>query len=285
MSQLKKFQEAAEQAERDLLAANPPEPEPVPEPPIEEAKPEPEPEPIPAVDDEKYKAAVRAMNEAQRKAAEAAKREEEFTKEKQALEAKLQEALERAQKAAEKPQPVDEEEDELERDLPEVTKIAKRAAEKAKLELQKELADLKKWRSEQEERFKTSEQEVLARAIASEVKTAHPDYEQVVASEEMVAWVNNEAPPIYKAIFEGTVPSTGKDRILVLDAFKATRPAPKKDSATPSDTKAPVKDSPAIQTKTQTKKLPTEAEMIAFSRNIHRMTPEQIAEFEARLEA
>lgn len=293
MSQLKKFQEAAEQMEKDLLEAASAEPE---QEPSEETKLESEPpqesptEQKPVFDEEEYKKQVKAMNAAQQAAADAEKRKAEAEKllaeiseRREAEEKRTQELLERAKKAAEAAKPVDEEEDELERDLPEVTKIAKRAAEKAKLELQKKIDEFDKWRAQQEERSKLTEQEALARAIASEVKTAHPDYEQVVASEEMVAWVNNDAPPIYKAIFEGSVPSTAKDRILVLDAFKSTRPAPKQGSNTPSDVKAPVKDSPSINTKTQVKKLPTESEMIEFSRNIHKMTPEQIAAFEARL--
>lgn len=284
--QLKKFQEAADKAEQEFLAAVNPEPEPEPEPSPEttpESAPEPEP-PAPSAEDEKYKAAVRAMNEAQRKAAEAARREEEFTREKQALEAKLQEALERAERIAEAAKAQPAEEDDLESDMPEVARIAERKAKKALTPLEQRLADIEKKLEEERTRNKELEKQTRAEMLYKEVKQTHPDYEDLVASDDMQAWINTEAPPIYKAIFEGSVPMTARDAIAVLNAFKATRPAPKTATA-PTDTKAPVKAPPAINTQPQTKKLPTEAEMVTFSRNIHRMTPEQIAEFEARLEA
>lgn len=312
MSKLKKFQEEAAKAEQEYLTQFT---DPVeetkdvkPEVPAEEqptettevkadtdgAKTEevaPEPTTEPSEFEKKYKDSLKGMNEAQRKAAESAKIAEDAQKRSQELEARLNEFLENAKKAQSttKAEPVEEELDDLERDLPEVSKIARKNADRVQRALEQKLAELEKWKVTQEERVRAAEQESLARSIYSEVSKVHPDYEQVVGSDEMVAWINNEAPPIYKAIFEGTVPSTAKDRILVLDAFKHTTTPTKKvvTASTPgaAEVAAPVKTNTPISTKPKSEEPLSEKDLDYFMHNSQRMSQEELAKWNTRIEA
>lgn len=303
MSKIKQFEEEAAKADKEFAAmfsdpvgeTKDPEtvPDPAPEPVVEEAAQEPvtTPDPVPEPNDleKKYKDSLKGMNEAQRKAAEAAKIAEEANRRAQEAEDRLKEILEDAKKPKEptKVEPVDDDLEELERDLPEVAKIVKRNAERVKSELERRLADFEKWKNAQEERVKLTEQETLARTIYSEVSKIHPDYEQVVNSDEMVAWINNEAPPIFRAIFDGSVPSTAKDRILVLDAFKqSTTPAKKVVTAsTPgaAEIAAPVKTNTQISTKPKSDEPLTEKDLDYFMHNSHKMSAEELAKWESRI--
>lgn len=288
----KDFAEAAEQAEKEFLAAIEPEtpPEEAANPEVQTLEPAEQPEaPAPSVvEEDKYKAAVKAMNEAQRKAAEAAKREEEFTKRQAELEAKLNEALESARKIAEsaKAQPVDDDDD-LEADMPEVSRIAEKKTRKALTPLEQRLAEIEKEMKAVKERNTKLEEDTRAKTMYSEIKVSHPDFEDVLASEEMQAWITNEAPPIYKAIFDGAVPYVAKDAIAVLNAFKQTQTPKKSQPAkqTPSDAEiaAPVKVAPQVSTQTKTKPLPTAKEMDWFMHNAHKLNAVELAEWEARL--
>lgn len=295
-NKVKEFEEAVKQAEADLAAVYPPAAEeakledaPVPEAP---AEPVPAPEtPTPEPENEwekKYKDSIKGMNEAQRKAAELAKAKEEQDKRISDMEAKLQEALEHAKKVQEsaKAQPV-EIEDDLEADMPEVAKIAQKYASKAQKDLEKRLAEIDARLKAEEENRKRIESDTTARKMMDEIKTVHPDYDTVVNSDEMVNWINNDAPPIYKAIFEGAIPFHAKDAIAVLNAYKSTTtPKPKAPVAsTPSaaEVAAPVKTTTPISTRLKTDAPLTEKDMEYFMHNSHRMKSEELAEWDRKL--
>lgn len=290
------FAEAAEKAEKEFLAQFQPdeseaEPEKVTEPdsnPVAEAEPTPEPEPEPPqIDEEKYKAHVKAMNAAQRKVAELAKREEELNKRLEEQEAKLKEALEAAKARQQEPRQPDPE-DEWEADMPEVTKIAQRKAAEIEKKMQARLDAMEASLKAQEEFRQKIDAEASARKLREDIAAAHPDYDKHTSSEEMVAWINNEAPPIYKAIFEGSIPFTAKDAIAVLNAYKSTL-APtqqaSKQSPSAADVGTSVKSNPNISTKNAAEKPVTEKEMEWFMHNSHKLKPEELAEWDRRLSA
>lgn len=240
-------------------------------------------------EDEKYKAAVKAMNEAQRKAAEAAKREEEFLKRETELKEKLEQAQEAARLAMERVPPkveAQEEHDDLEDDLPEVARIAERKAKKAMSPLEKRIADIEARQEAERVNRERLSQDAVAMKMLEEIKVVHPDYDQLVNSEEMTAWINNEAPPIYKSIFDGTIPFQTKDAIAVLNAYKSTT-TPKQASApaTPSaaEVAAPVRTNPNIAPKLTPDRELTAKDYDYFMHNSHRMKPEELAEWDRRL--
>lgn len=308
MSKAEEFQKAAEEEERkfremfekgDEAEPAPADPTPVETPaedaPVDEPEPTPgpsdtpEPTPTPAeeikvVDENKYKAAVKAMNEAQRKAAEAAKREEEFQKREAELEAKLKEL------SAPKPvQRVEEPEDELETDLPEVVKIAERKARKAIAPLEEQVAELRKaLKEERESRSRAAAEDASAKML-TQIKSAHPDYDDVIQSDEMVAWINNDAPPIYKAIYEGSIPFQARDAIAVLDAYKQTLTPVKakvsKVSPGAAEIAAPVRTNTQIAPKANVIEPPTAKEMDWFMHNSHKLSQAELAEWDRRLSA
>ena len=298
---LREFEEAAKKAEEEFLAVNPQtvietkseeqnQDQPTPEP---EPEPQPTPEPVPAEDPEKkYKDLLKGMNEAQRKAAEAAKAKEETDKRLAELEKSYQEILEKAKKEKEstKVSPVEDPEFEsLLADLPDVARIARVEAERARKAVEPEIAELRKMLQEERDARAKSEKAESGRQMYQEIVKAHPDYDEVVNSDEMVHWVNNEAPPIFKAIFEGTVPATAKDAITVLNAFKQTttptQKAPVVNRPGAAEVAAPVKAPTPIATKPRTDEGMSEAEIETAMKNIHRMSPAEIAALEKRVGA
>ena len=295
-NKIKEFEDAAKKAEEEFTAqypaaeeAKPVEAEPAPEP---VTTPEPTPEPVaPApVDDQekKYKDAIKGMNDAQRKAADLAKAKEEADKRSEELEAKLNDALDRAKRVQEsaKAQPADPDDD-LEADMPEVSRIAQKYATKAQRELETRLEETNKRLKAWEEKNQRVETETTAKRMMDEIKAVHADYDEVVNSEEMVHWINNDAPPIFKMIFEGAVPFQAKDAITVLNAFKSTT-TPKTQqasTATPSaaEVAAPVKTNTPISTRLKTEAPPTLKEMDWYMHNSHKLSPEENAEWDRRL--
>lgn len=299
---MKEFDDAAQKAEEEFLAANtqdvhsetkpdeqiqePVQPEPAPEQ-EQPSTPEPTPEPEP---DKKYKDLLKGMNEAQRKAAEASKAKEETEKRLADLEKSYQEILEKAKKEKEstKVYPVDDPEiSALFDDLPDVARIARIEAERARKSFEPEIAELRKMLQDERDARSKSEKDESGRKMYQDIQKAHPDYDEVVNSEEMIHWINNQAPPIFKAIFEGAVPTTAIDAITVLDAFKlASKPktnAPVANRPGAAEVAAPVKTSTPITTKAHTDEGMDEVEIEKAMKNIHRMSPEEIAVLEKRI--
>ena len=122
--------------------------------------------------------------------------------------------------------------------------------------------------------------------MLEEIKTVHPDYDELVNSESMQNWINNEAPPIYKSIFDGTIQFQTKDAIAVLNAFKSTTTLKKaQGTTTPSaaEIAAPVRTNPNIQPKLTPDRELTAKDYDYFMHNSHRMKPEELAEWDRRL--
>lgn len=296
-NKLKDFQEAAKKAEEEFLAAqagdgNTPEPKPEPDP-----KPEPEPSPDPAPEPEpddvhkKLKDMLKGMNEAQRKAAEAEKAKSETEKRLAELEKQYTEILDKAKKEKEsakaKPADDDPDLDSLFEELPDVAKIARAAAKRERETLAPEIAELRQMLQEERDARAKSEKASSGRQIYDDIVKVHPDYDSLVNSDEMTYWINNEAPPIFKAIFEGSVPVTAKDAITVLNAFKqTTTPTPKagKDKPSPAEVAAPVKTNTPIVPRSRADDEMSPAEIESAMKNIHRMSPEEVAELNRRIE-
>jgi len=246
-------------------------PEVVPEP----AKPDPK-----VVDEEKYKAAVKAMNEAQRDAAELRKAQ----KDQEAKQAELEQRLNELVEERKRPEPTFEFEDELERDLPDVVKISERKAKQALDPIARELEDIKKWRKEQETKAQKQAEESASVLMREEVLKAHQDFDEVVNSEAMQAWINSEAPPIYKAIYDGSIPFTAKDVVQVVNHFKSTLVPAKVVADKPSD-KSSVKTHVTPTTTANKPAALSPAEIKEFQQQGHRWPADKRAEFNARLEA
>ena len=291
----KDFQEAADKAEQEFYAQYPkgePDPAPVADevPTPQEKMPEPtEVAPPSPVEEDKYKAAVKAMNEAQRKAADAAKREEDFARREAELREQLDQALENARLAMQRVTPrvdAQEEHDDLEDDMPEVAKLAKRMAARELSPLQKRLDDMEARQKAEEANRERISKDTLAKKMLADIKEAHPDYEELVNSEAMQNWVNTEAPPIYKQIFDGTIPYETRDAVAVLNAYKSTT-TPKKVSSpeTPSaaEVAAPVRTNPNISPKLTPDRELTAKDYDYFMHNSHRMKPDELAEWDRRL--
>lgn len=286
MNKLQEFAEQAKKAEEEFAALHQTEEPSTPEEAPTESTPEPtavqpEPEAKPEVtQEEKYKAAVKAMNEAQRKAAEATKEREEFLKRQQEMEAKLNEALEQLSK---RPEP--EAQDDLETDMPEVARLAELKAKRVLSPLEQKMSQIETQLKALEEMRKQQETELNAKSMLTEIRNAHPDYDDVVNSDEMVAWINNEAPPVYKAIFDGAIKFTAKDAIAVLNAYKSTTTPTPAQKPTPSaaEIAAPIKTNTLIASKPQTSKPITAKELDWFMHNSHKLNATELAEWDARL--
>lgn len=240
--------------------------------------------------EKKYKDSLKGMNEAQRKASEVAKAREDAEKRATDLEARLNEALEAAKnaKSTKAYQPVDEEDD-LEADMPEVAKIAQKYASRAQKDFEAKLAEINARLKAEEDNRKRIELDSSTRKMRDEIVNVHPDYDQLVNSDEMTAWINNEAPPIYKAIFDGAVPFHAKDAIAVLNAFKSTTSTPtqtKASHSTPSaaEVAAPVKTNTPISTRLKTDAPLTSKDLDYFMHNSHKMKGEELADWDRRFD-
>lgn len=296
----KQFSEEAKEAERrmfdeqgnlrnELLPESEPEkaPEPVvDEPKVEaEVKPETPPEPVKPdpknVEEDKYKAAVKAMNEAQREAADARKSIKDQADKQAELETRLNAVLEERKKDAAKVHPADD----LERDLPDVVEISERKAQKLEQKLDPRIALVEKELAELRAERKKAAEESAGLLMRQEVMKAHADFDEVVNSEAMQAWVNSDAPPIYKAIYDGSIPFTAKDVIQVMNHFKSTLAPTKVVSDTPNDKSAAVKTVVTPSSKGNKPAPLTEAEMNEFKQTGHHWDSKRRAEFNERLTA
>lgn len=179
------------------------------------------------VSEKQYKSAVKAMNEAQRKAAETekllkkqAEENEIFKAELEAIKQKMsQPALENGVSL------VSQALDKWKEEYPDTVNMNLETANAVKQEV-KQLIDsrlysveeqLKKSRAEQEH-FKLLEQ---IRLRDEKIKQHHSDYDDVRLSDDFKTWVYGEAPSIYQGVYEGTIPFNDRDAVKIMDDFKA----------------------------------------------------------------
>jgi hypothetical protein len=181
------------------------------------------------IPEKQYKSAVKAMNDAQRKAAEAEKllrqqadEHERFKLELQQIKSKMQSDFEMSQHSS---SIIDESVKDYEDELPDTVAIAKRAAQAAKQELNelfsKKLSSVEeeiKRQKEEAEMFKFMEQ---IRLRDERVKSVHPDYDDIRLSDEFKTWVYSDAPSLYRAVYEGTVNFDDRDATKIMDDYKS----------------------------------------------------------------
>jgi hypothetical protein len=236
-------------------------------------------------EDKKYKDAVKAMNEAQREAAELRKAQKEQADRQAELEQRLNEILKAKEKEKELPKPM-EPEDDLEQDLPEVTKIAERKARKVQAELEARIAEIDKRLAAEEKIQKQKADEQAGLMIVQEVMKAHPDYQEVANSEGLKNWVEAEdTPPLFKAVYEGKVPATARDIVEVINRYKSSLVPAKITSDKPSDKVPTVKSTPNPTTKPNKPAPLTPAEIKQYQDNVHRMSAKDKEAFDVRLKA
>lgn len=246
-----------------------------------EAQPEPvKPDPK-IVEEDKYKSAVKAMNEAQREAADLRKSQKDQADKHTELEARLNAVIEERKKDAAKVHPADD----LERDLPDVVEISERKANRVQEVLDPRITKLEKQLDEFNAERKKSSEERASVLMREEVLKAHSDFDTVVNSEEMNAWINSEAPPIYKSIYEGGIPFTAKDVIQVVNHYKSTLAPTKVVSDTPNDKVAAVKTVVTPSSKGNKPAPVTDSEMQEFTQSGHRWDSKRKEVFNERLNA
>lgn len=179
------------------------------------------------VSEKQYKSAVKAMNEAQRKAAESerllmqqAKENEKFKAELEAIKQQMNQPAQETGASL-----VSQALDKWKEEYPDTVNINLETANAVKQEV-KQLIDsrlysveeqLKNSRAEQEH-FKLLEQ---IRIRDEKVKQHHSDYDDVRLSDDFKTWVYGEAPSIYQGVYEGTIPFNDRDAVKIMNDFKA----------------------------------------------------------------
>lgn len=179
---------------------------------------------------EQYKAAVRAMNESQKAAAEARKAFQlEVAKLKEEWE-----SLKPKQNAPAFESHAQPEEDfpegfedllspEYAEEMPETARLIRgiadrllKANEKKYSKLEAEIA---KFKQAEEDAKRMSE----IQSRDAEIQKVHPDYYDVVNSDDFKTWVLGDAPTVFRQIYEGTIPFTAADGAFVLSTYKQAK--------------------------------------------------------------
>lgn len=194
----------------------------------------------------RYKSAVKAMNEAQRKAADREKEIARIEKEKDELISQLQrtpiynpvQPLEDTSVTN-----LDQALSEWELELPDTTKIVKTATEAVRKDLsrmfQEKFSTVEHQLEEQKKEKELIKMQEIVRLRDERVKKVHPDYDDIRFSDDFKSWIYGDAPSIYKAVYEGTVSFDDRDASKVIEDFKlfkgptgkSTSPKPKPGAA------------------------------------------------------
>lgn len=181
------------------------------------------------ISEKQYKSAVKAMNEAQRKAADAerilkerADEHERFKRElqqiKSRLESETQEEEQDTSYIESVLQPFAEE-------LPDTTEVVRRATKAIKEELNRSFSqklmtveEQIRQQKEEAEKFKFIEK---IRMRDEAVRQKHPDYDDIRLSDDFKTWIYGEAPSMYRAAYEGTVEFNEKDADKIISDYKS----------------------------------------------------------------
>jgi hypothetical protein len=189
----------------------------------------------------RYKSAVKAMNEAQRKAAEREKEIARIEREKEELLLQLQRTPSNYPAQPLEDTSVtnlDQALSEWEMELPDTTRIVKTATEAVRKDLsrmfQEKLSTVEQQLEEQKREKELIKMQEIVRLRDERVKKVHPDYDEIRFSDDFKSWIYGDAPSIYKAVYEGTVSFDDKDASKVIEDFKLFRgPAGKSTSPKP----------------------------------------------------
>lgn len=179
------------------------------------------------VSEKQYKAAVKAMNDAQRQKAEAdrllkqqAEEHEKFKAELLAIKQQIQQPSKTNNVSL-----VDQALSPFAEEYPDTVKMDILAANAVKEEVRnlidsrfQNVEDQLRQSREEQERFKILEQ---IRLRDEKVKQVHPDYDDVRLSDDFKTWIYGEAPSLYKAVYEGAIPFDEKDAVKIVSDFKS----------------------------------------------------------------
>jgi hypothetical protein len=179
------------------------------------------------VSEKQYKSAVKAMNEAQRKAADADRLLKQQAEEHERFKAELQAIKQQMSQPAQvnNVSLVNQALERWKEEYPDTVSMNLETANAVKQEVEQLInsrlstveQQIKSSREEQE-RFKALEQ---IRLRDERIKQHHNDYDDVRLSDDFKTWIYGEAPSIYQGVYEGTIPFNDRDAVKIIDDFKA----------------------------------------------------------------
>lgn len=181
------------------------------------------------VSNKQYRSAVKAMNEAQRKAAESQRLLDIQGEERERFKNELDSIKLAIQSQEENQQDdyidLDQVLSPYEEEIPETTELMKKAVRTVQENMTKEfnqkfktVEDHVRKQKEESETFKLMEQ---VRLRNERVKTVHPDYDDVRLSDDFKTWVYGDAPSIYQKVYEGTIDFDETDAAKIIDDYKS----------------------------------------------------------------
>lgn len=179
------------------------------------------------VSERQYKAAVKAMNDAQRQKAESDRMLKQQAEEHERFKAELMAIKQQVQQGS-KPNNVslvDQALSPYAEEYPDTFKMDILAANAVKEEVRnlidsrfQNVEDQLRQSREEQDRFKVLEQ---IRLRDDKVKKVHPDYDDVRLSDDFKTWIYGEAPSLYKAVYEGAIPFDERDAVKIVSDFKS----------------------------------------------------------------
>lgn len=245
------------------------------------------------VSESQYKAAVKAMNTAQKERAETEKMLKDIAEQNRLINDELQKIKE-TQNTKLELGTIDNSDDvsEWENEYPKTVKIAEKKAAQIKKELKGEFKTLQ----DELTALKTEiEEGKIAKQMSerdSEIKKVHPDFDEVRLSDEFKNWIYSSAPTMYKGVYEGTIPFDISDVIKVVHDYKNSMNLPVNTKNLTKKTVSPaevsVRTSPSVSSNMDLVKIDefTEQDFMRLSTNIHKIKdPNKRAELMKRADS
>lgn len=175
----------------------------------------------PVVPEFRYKEAVRAMNKAQQELADKRKQDAERDELIQQLQAQVQALQSKRENKDEQPDSEDVSLDDLAADYPELVGPLIKQIKSLTAQVSAMQGDVENVKGVTT-RYQQSEAMTAKERYLSEVKSVHPDAEELVATDEFNVWFQNQPPLIQQAITN----ATAKDAITALNLYRAEHPVP-----------------------------------------------------------
>lgn len=213
------------------------------------------------VENSRYKAAVKAMNEAQRRSAEL-QRELETQKDERAkfLEQIALTRMTQEQETTKVEAEVEEDTElkRLEEELPDTVRVAKAQAQRIKREFEKttnpKLLEVEKQLTELKSMLERTKLEESISKRDDNIRLKHEDYDSIRTSEEFRNWIYTDAPSFYKGAYEGSIAFNDSDGMKIISDYKAAR---------------------GIETKTERKKLPSAEVAVKTKSSVSNIPPRE----------
>jgi len=197
------------------------------------------------VPEKQYRSAVKAMNEAQRTAAEIRRQRDEEAAQKENLLKELERL--NSQKVSKKVE-VEESDSYFDKLLGEDNQSTDSVIsdEKTSLLEKKLLSVEEQLQAQKEERELIKAQEQI-RLRDERIKKHHTDYDDIRFSDDFKAWIYGDAPSLYKQVYEGTVNFDDTDAIKVISDYKTFKtPAAKSSKPKVGAAEVGVKNNPSV---------------------------------------